>query len=215
MTFKFFFSYACSLHRKTSCLFPQLTWPNPPVREAGARPRHRTGLASHFPRVAGYASMSLLRPRPGRRDNAELLHQVQPIPLLELLRHLPPGQTADADAGEAEALAGARDAQQLSLVRPLGRPARRDLVPFREHVLDGAVQIGDGGDVHRPLLLGTLQPRRLPGQGTMVHVVLRDELTGPVHPLLVDDLLKPAPNDRLVLFGGHGAPPSLRRRAYL
>jgi hypothetical protein len=45
------------------------------------------------------------------------------------------------------------------------------------------------------------------GQGTVVNVVLRYVIVGPIQPLVVEDLLKPAPDDRLVLFGGHGMSP--------
>ncbi len=69
-------------------------------------------------------------------------------------------------------------------------------------IVNRRVQIGDGGKVPRPaLLLCSLQAGPLPGHGTMVQVVRRDELAGPIQALLVEDLLIEASHERLVLFG--------------
>src|SRR6266511_1068664 len=159
------------------------------------------------PAVAQRASLSpglgLGFALPWPRHHAELAHQIQLVPLLPLRRDLPLGQAEDAHAAESGPFPGRRDAEQLPLLRPLGHPAHRNLVPFCDHVLAPGAQIGKCGSVHRPLAPGSFQPGRLPGQSTVVHVVLRDLIIGPIQPLLVEDLLKPAPDDRLVLLGGH------------
>jgi hypothetical protein len=76
------------------------------------------------------------------------------------------------------------------------------LSPSAKRRVNRHVQIGDGGEVPRPaLLLRSFQPRPLPGHGSMVQVVRRDKLVGPIHSLLVEDLLKEASHEHFVVFG--------------
>jgi hypothetical protein len=58
----------------------------------------------------------------------------------------------------------------------------------------------DAGEVHRPRLLGSLQPGRLPRRGSVVAVVRRDQLAGSIHLPLVEDGLNVRADDFLVAF---------------
>src|SRR4051812_34561562 len=84
------------------------------------------------------------------------------------------------------------------------RIAPRDLIAFRNQILDGEVQVGKCGQEHCGKLLFGLGTTHLRGVGIMTDVVGGHPLVDDCHILAVPEF-NPAPDECLVFLRGHGS----------
>src|SRR5919199_1927835 len=116
-------------------------------------------------------------------------------------------QADDIDQLDRDRPPGRRDAHELPSVGAAERLAGRHAVLLGDHVLDRHPTVGEGPEEHRGELLEPLAVGRHPVRRAVVDVVGGGDLVqhGQVTPVL--HLLDESPDDRLVSFGRHRAPP--------
>jgi len=90
-------------------------------------------------------------------------------------------------------------------VRAAAREAHGDAIVLRHHVFDCEHPIGKSGEDLHEDLAHARRPRLYVRNGDMPYVVGREELVHARDIVPVQDLGIEAPDDGLVLFGGHGS----------
>jgi hypothetical protein len=94
------------------------------------------------------------------RDNAELLHHAQRIPVGPGFHDLSAGDVEYVDPRHHDRLAGGGNAHQLALVRAASCPADHHPDPFGKLVFDSEVNVGKGTAVEGDELFEALGTRR-------------------------------------------------------
>ena len=82
--------------------------------------------------------------------------------------------------------------------------AGRDLVPFRDLIVNGEVELGEGRADRRDELFEFVQAGRLARRRIVVHIVGGDHLVCDSEVPRIEEFLKEPPVDGLVRFGGPG-----------
>src|SRR5438067_5061695 len=137
------------------------------------------------------------------RNNAELLHHPERVPVRVLLDDLAVRKAGEGEPRDRHLLAGGSDAHQVTVVRAATCPAARDLVAFGDLLVDPDPGIRVCGAISRDVFLETVGAAQWLWDGRVVtDVVAVDEL--------VDDAQVPLPrfleetaDDRFVLIRGH------------
>ena len=91
------------------------------------------------------------------RDDAELLHKAQSVPVDIAFRQLAVQEASDGDAGDGELLPGWRNPVEIPFVGIVTGPAVHDGIAFGNEVLDGQAQVGESSAVKGGSLPFTLR----------------------------------------------------------
>lgn len=103
-------------------------------------------------------------------------------------------------------MAAEGDVFQPAFVRTPSRDASHYLVPFGDLILNGEMEIGEGGADRSDVSLFAMKAGRLAVRGTVVDIVGGDQLVRYGHVALVVALFKPTADEGLVVFCWHGDP---------
>ena len=93
------------------------------------------------------------------RDDAELLHEAQSVPVDIAFRQLAVQEASDGHTGDGELLSGGGNAVEIPFVGPVTGPTGHDGIAFGNEVLDGQAQVGESGAVEvcsLPFTLGAV-----------------------------------------------------------
>ena len=93
------------------------------------------------------------------RDDAELLHHAQSVPVDVAFRQLAVQEASDGHAGDGELLSGGGNAVEIAFVGTVTGPTGHDGIAFGNEVPDGQAQIGESGAVEGrslPFALGAV-----------------------------------------------------------
>src|SRR3984957_6299856 len=125
------------------------------------------------------------------RDDAELLHEAQSVPVDIAFEHFAVRKAGNAYAGDVELLAGWSHAVEFALMGAAARPARDNGFAFGRQVLDRETNVGEGITVQGPSLLLALGAPPEIGRGTVVvRITRRDERVGYSHLALVPNFFE-------------------------
>src|SRR5918994_6953495 len=111
-----------------------------------------------------------------QRDDAKLLHHAEVVSHSPVLHDPPISDTHDIDEPHRHLLAGWGDAHELALMATVKGLARRDLLPFGHHVLNGEIRIREGFSKHGRQLLDALTVGRHSRRGAVVYELRRANL---------------------------------------
>src|SRR5580704_1336089 len=109
------------------------------------------------------------------RNDAELLHEAQSVPVDIAFEHFAVRKAGNAYAGDLELLAGGGHAVEFALMGAAARPASDDGFAFGKQVLDRETNVGEGLAVKSHSLLLTLGTSADIGRRTVVVMVRRCE----------------------------------------
>src|SRR5579872_2034499 len=109
------------------------------------------------------------------RDDSQLLHHAQRIPLFPLLGDCSIDEAIDADAAEDQLFFGGCDAHERSALGTGKCPASDDLVTFSDLIDDGPPGIGESSR-HRGEKLAVLGAAQIPESRSVLHKSFRIEL---------------------------------------
>ncbi len=90
------------------------------------------------------------------RDDAELLHKAQSVPVDVAFRQLAVQEASDGHAGDGELLSGGGNPVEIPFVRTVTGPTGHDGIAFGNEVLDRQAQVGESSAVEGRSLRFTL-----------------------------------------------------------
>ena len=143
------------------------------------------------------------------RDDVELLHEAQSVPVDPAFHNLAVREAGDAYAGDVDLLSRWRNSAEITFMGTSARPTSDDCFAFGDEVLDRQSKAGKGIAVKGHSLLLTFRSSANIGRRTVVVIVVRcEELVCHSYMALVP---KP-PSNKLthvifVLFSVHGGSP--------
>ncbi len=91
--------------------------------------------------MTGHSAKTLLCGLTNCRDDAKLLEHTQAVPDLPAFHDLTISKTQNMNALDSDLLTGPGDAQKLTRMGSPKRPAGRDPIPLRDHILNGVMDI--------------------------------------------------------------------------
>lgn len=90
------------------------------------------------------------------RDDAELLHKAQSVPVDPAFYHLAAAEADNAYSGDSELLSGWCNPVEIAFMGSPARPPGHYGFAFGNHVLDRQSTVGESGAIERRSLLLTL-----------------------------------------------------------
>src|ERR1700730_749753 len=146
------------------------------------------------------------------RDDTELLHKAQSVPIDKAVEHFAVRKAGNAYACDVELLPRWCDPVEIALMGTAARPTRHYCFTFSNDVLDRESNVGEGIAVKRHSLLLTLGASPNIGRRTvMVSVGRCKELVCHRYLALVPNLFEQTKDVIFVLFR-HGGSPFLKAR---
>src|SRR6266852_2783486 len=141
------------------------------------------------------------------RDDAELLHKAQSVPVDPAFYHLAAREAGDADPGDGELLPRGRNPAEIAFMGTPAGPTGHHCFAFGNDVLDRQLKVREGSAVEgRSLLLTFGAPPNIGCRRVMVSVVGGKELVCHRQIALVPKFFKQTTDDSFVLFR-HGSSP--------
>jgi len=90
------------------------------------------------------------------RNDAELLHKAQSVPVDIAFRYLAVGEAADSDSGNGEVLPGWGNPAEIPFMGTVAGPTGHDCIVFGDDVLDRQTKVRESTAIERCSLLFTL-----------------------------------------------------------
>ena len=146
------------------------------------------------------------------RNDAELLHEAQRIPIDIALEHFAVREAGDAYAGDVELLVCWGDSVEFAFMGTTARPTSHNCFAFGNEVLDRETNVGEGIAVKSDSLLLSFGAATDIGRGTVVvSVRRRDELVCDLHVAFVPNFFEQTTDVSFVLFR-HDESPFMKTR---
>jgi hypothetical protein len=188
------------LYRKTlkrrDLAFDDLVYPKRPKKmgAGGARSREKDWKVLQGLRLRGFGFGEL-------RDDAELLHKAQRVPVDIGFRYLAVREAANGYSGDGELLPGWRNPAEITFMGTAAGPTGHYCIAFGNDVLDGQSNVGESRAVESYPLLFTLRAAPKIGcRSVMVFVVRSKELVYQRQIALVPDFFYETTDDSFVIF---------------
>src|ERR1700730_1157655 len=125
------------------------------------------------------------------RDDPELLHKSQSIPVDPTFFHLAVREAGDAYSGDVDLLSRWRNPAEITFMGTSARPTSHDSFAFGNDVIDRQSNVGEGGAVESRSLLFTLGASPNIGRGSvMMSVGGGKQLVGPLQIALVPNFFE-------------------------
>jgi hypothetical protein len=141
------------------------------------------------------------------RDNAELLHEAQSIPVDEAFEHFAVRKAGNAYAGDVELLVCRGDPVEFALMGTAARPASHNGFAFGNEVLDRETNVGESIAVKsHSLLLSFRSPAEVGRRTVVLNISRCDELVSYLYMTLVPNFFEQTTDIGFVLFR-HGESP--------
>src|SRR6267154_1087346 len=173
----------------------------------GADSEEKTGAGGARSREKDWKGLRVLRLRCGGfgfgelRDDAELLHEAQSVPVDIAFRHFAVRDAGDGHSGNGERLPGWHNPAEIPFMGTAAGPTGHDRFAFGDDVLDRHTKVGESSAVESRSLLFTLRAAPKIGcRRVVVFVVGCKELVYQRQIALVPNFFNKTTDDSFVIF---------------